>query len=68
MVSLKSFTGWLWFWFDPDEKTMSLENTMDGSPGTREIELVLDPSGSPCGIFLLEPDNPLFQWCRCGFG
>ena len=40
---------------------MSLEDTMDSSPGTSEVELVLNPSGSPCRIFLFEPDNSLFQ-------
>jgi hypothetical protein len=61
VTTLESFTGRLRFWFDPDEKPMFLENTMDRSPGTGEIELVLDPPGSSCRIFPFEPDNPLFQ-------
>jgi hypothetical protein len=61
MISLEPFAGWLWFGFDPDEKPVFPENTMDRSPGTGEIELVLDPSGSPRRIFCFEPDDPLFQ-------
>jgi hypothetical protein len=61
MMTLESFASRLRFWFDPNKKPMSLEDTMDRSPGTGEIELVLDPSGSPCRIFPFEPDNPLFQ-------
>src|SRR5690606_35108129 len=66
MVSLELFDGWLRFWFDPDKKTMFLEDAMDCSPGTGEVELVLDPPGSPGRIFLLEPDDPLFQGNRYG--
>jgi hypothetical protein len=40
---------------------MFLEDTMDRSPGTGEVELVLDTSGSPCGIFLFEPNDSLFK-------
>ena len=61
MTPLESFTGWLWLCFNANEKSMFLEDTMDRSPGTGEVELVLDPSGSPCGIFLFEPDYSLFQ-------
>jgi hypothetical protein len=61
VATQESFAGQLRFWFYPDEKAMFLENTMDRSPGTQEIELALDPSGSPTRIFPFEPDNPLFQ-------
>jgi hypothetical protein len=61
MTTLESFAGRLRFWFDPDEKPIFLKDTMDRSPGTGKIELVLDPSGSPCRIFPFEPDYPLFQ-------
>jgi hypothetical protein len=61
MLSLKSFTGWLGFCLYPNEKSMFFENAMDRSPRTGEVELVLDTTGSPCGIFLFEPDNSLFQ-------
>jgi hypothetical protein len=61
VATLESFASRLRFWFYPDEKPMFLEDTMNRSPGTREIELVLDPSGSPRRIFPFEPDNPLFQ-------
>jgi hypothetical protein len=63
MFTLKSFTRRLRFGFDLDEKSVFPENAMNCSPGTREIELVLDPSGSTGGIFPVEPDNPLFQGC-----
>jgi hypothetical protein len=63
MTPLKPFTGRLGFCLDPNEKSMFLEDTMNCSPGTWEVELVLDPTGSPRGIILLEPDNPLFQRC-----
>jgi hypothetical protein len=43
VMPLKPFTGRLRFCLDSNEKTMFLENTMDRSPGAREIELVLDP-------------------------
>jgi hypothetical protein len=49
------------FGFDSDEKSMFLEDAMNRSPGTGKVELVLDSSGSPCGIFLFEPDDPLFK-------
>jgi hypothetical protein len=61
MLSLESFAGRLWLCLNANEKSMFLEDTMDRSPGTGGVELVLDPSGSPCGIFLFEPDNSLFQ-------
>jgi hypothetical protein len=61
MFPLKPFAGGLWFWFDPDEKPVFLEDPMDCSPGTRQVELVLDPTGSPCRIFPFKPDDPLFQ-------
>ena len=61
MLSLESFAGRLWLCLNTNEKSMSLEDTMDSSPGTSEVELVLNPSGSPCRIFLFEPDNSLFQ-------
>ena len=61
MTTLESFAGWLGFCFYTNKKSMFLEDTMDRSPGTGEVELVLDPSGSPCGIFLFEPNNALFQ-------
>jgi hypothetical protein len=32
MVSLESFAGWLWFWFDPNKETILLEDAMDGFP------------------------------------
>jgi hypothetical protein len=61
MLSLESFAGRLWLCLNVNEKSMFFENTMDRSPGTGEVELVLDPPGSPCWIFLFEPDNALFQ-------
>ena len=61
MLSLESFAGRLWLCLNANKKSMFLEDTMDRPPGTGEVELVLDPSGSPCGIFLFEPDNSLFQ-------
>lgn len=61
MPALEPFTGRLWFSFDPYEKTLFLENPMNSS-GTPEMEVVIDPSGSPCRLFYLEPDYPLFQW------
>ena len=61
MTTLESFTGWLGFCINPNEQSMFLEDTMDRSPRTGEVELVLDPSGSPRGIFVFEPDNSLFQ-------
>jgi hypothetical protein len=61
MLSLESFAGRLWFSLNANEKSMFFKNTMDRSPGTGKVELVLDPSGSPCGIFLFEPNNALFQ-------
>ena len=64
MTTLKPFAGRLWFRFDSNEKPVFLENPVNRSPGTREIELVLDPSGSPCRIFSFEPDDPLFQRYR----
>jgi hypothetical protein len=62
MLSLESFAGRLWLCLNANEKSMFLEDTMDRSPGTGEVELVFDTTGSPCGIFLFEPDNSLFQW------
>lgn len=64
MFTLKSFTGRLRFGFDPNEEAVFLEDSMNGSPGTGKVELVLDPSGAPCRIFSFEPGNPLFQGCR----
>jgi len=61
VTTLEPFPGRLGFGFDPNEKPVFLEITMDCSPGTGEVELVLDPSGSPRRIFRLEPDDPLFQ-------
>jgi hypothetical protein len=63
-VTLPDFSviwGWLGFCLNPNEKSMFFENTMDCSLGTGEVELVFDTTGSPCGIFLFEPDNSLFQ-------
>jgi hypothetical protein len=60
MLSLESFAGRLWLCLNANVKSMFFENTMDRSPGTGEVELVLDPSGSLCGIFLFEPNNALF--------
>ena len=60
MFTLKSFTRWLRFGFDPNKEPVFLEDSMYRSPGTREIELILDSSGAPCRIFPFEPDNPLF--------
>lgn len=61
MFTLKPFPSWLGFCLDADEKSVFPENAMNCSPGTRKIELVLDPSGSPCWIFPFESDDPLFQ-------
>lgn len=61
MLTLEPFAGWLWFCFDSDEKSVFLEDTMNGSPGTGKVELVLDPSGSPGRVFPFEPDYPLLQ-------
>ena len=63
MFTLKSFTRGLRFGFDPNEKPVFFEDSMYRSPGTGQVELVLDPSGSPCRIFPFEPDDPLFQGC-----
>lgn len=59
MVTLEPFAGRLWFGFDSDEQSMVLEGAMNHSPGTGKVELVLDSSGSPCGIFPFESDNLL---------
>jgi len=61
MTPLESFTGWLGFCLNPNEKSMFFENTMDCSLGTGKVESVFDTTGSPRRIFLFEPDNPLFQ-------
>ena len=61
MISLESFAVWLGFCFYTNEKSMFLEDTMDRSPRTREVELVRDPSGTPCRIFLFKPDYSSFQ-------
>ena len=61
MLSLESFAGRLWFCLNANEKSMFFEDTIDRSQGTNEVELVLNPSGSPCRIFLFEPDNSFFQ-------
>lgn len=61
MISLEPFAGGLRFGFNPDEKTVFPEDPMNRPPGTGEVELVLDPSGSPRRIFCFEPDDPLFQ-------
>jgi hypothetical protein len=55
-MTLKSFAGWLRFCFNTNEKSMSFENSVNGSPGTGQIKLVLDTTGAPCRIFLFEPD------------
>lgn len=61
MTTLESFPGRLGFRFDPDKKTVFLENSMNGSQRTWEIKLVLDNTGAPCRVFLFELDNSLFQ-------
>jgi hypothetical protein len=61
MLPLKSFAARLWLCLDANEKSMLFKDTMNRSPGTGEVELVLNPSGSPRGIFFFEPDNSLFQ-------
>ena len=61
MLTLEPFAGRLWFGFDSDEQSMLLEDTMNGSPGTGKVELVLDSSGSPGRVFSFEPDYPLLQ-------
>jgi len=63
MLTLEPFAGRLWFSFDSDENSVFLEDTMNRSPGTGEVELVLDSPGSPCRIFLFESNDPLFQRC-----
>jgi len=63
MLMLKPFAGRLWFSFDSDEKSMFLEDTMNRSPGTGKVELVVDSPGSPCRIFPFESNDPLFQRC-----
>lgn len=60
MMTLESFAGWLRFSFYTNEKSMFFEDTMDRSPGTREVKLVLDPSGTPRRIFLFKPDYSAF--------
>ena len=64
MLTLEPFAGLLWFCFDSNEKSVFLEDTMNRSPGTGKVELVLDSSGSPCRIFPFESNDPLFQRCR----
>ena len=59
--TLESFASWLGFCFNSNEKSIFLEDSMNGSPGTGEIELVLNSTGSPCRIFLFESDNSAFQ-------
>ena len=61
MFTLKSFARRLWFGFDTNKESVFLDDSMYGSPGTREIELILDSSGSPCRISSFEPDDPMFQ-------
>jgi len=61
MTTLESFAGWLRFCFHTDKETVFLEDSMNRSPGTGEVKLVLDPSGTPRRIFLLEPDYSSFQ-------
>jgi hypothetical protein len=61
MLTLEPFAGWLWFGFDSDEQSMLLEDTMNSSPGTGKVELVLDSSGSPGRVFSFESDYPLLQ-------
>jgi hypothetical protein len=61
MISLEPFARWLRLRFDPDKEAIFLEDAMACSPGTGEVELVLDPPGSPGRIFLLKSDDPLFQ-------
>jgi len=62
---LESFAGGLGFLLYTNEKSMFLKDPMNGSPGTREVELVLDPAGSPYLIFFFESDYPLIQ--RTGY-
>ena len=61
VTTLESLAGRLGFCFNTNEKSMFFEDAMNCSPRTGEVELVLNPSGSPYGIFLFEPDNSLFQ-------
>jgi len=42
MLSLESFAGRLWLYLNANEKFMFLEDRMDVSLGTGEVELVLD--------------------------
>jgi hypothetical protein len=60
MFPLEPFTGWLRLCLDSDEKTVFLEDAVNSSPGTWQVELVLDPSDSPSRIFPFEPEDPLF--------
>jgi len=61
MTTLESFAGLLKFCFNTNEKSMFLEDTMDSSPRTGEVKLMLDPSGTPRRIFLFKPDYSSFK-------
>jgi hypothetical protein len=58
---LESITRWLRRRLIANEKSLFLENTIYRSPGTGEVELVLDPSCFSCGIFPYESDNSLYE-------
>jgi len=47
VTTLESFADGLWFSFDTDKETMSLEDSMNHSPGTGKIKLVLIRRGHP---------------------
>jgi hypothetical protein len=68
MTPLESFAGGEGFGFNTNEQSMSFENSMNGSLGTREVELVLDTTGAPCRISLFEPNNSSFQRQRYCMG
>ena len=83
MLKLKPFTRRLRFGFDSNEESVFLEDSMYRSPGTVQVELVLDPSGSQGWIFFFEPNDPLLHeyryrssvslwpgllWFQSGFG
>jgi hypothetical protein len=53
MTMLESFAGWLRFCFNTNEKSMFLEDTMDSSPGTGKVKLVLIRRAPHAGYFSL---------------
>jgi hypothetical protein len=52
-MPLESYAGGLKFYFNTNEKSMSFEDPMKGSPWARKIKQVHDITGPPTGYISL---------------